>query len=129
MMQQTDSECRMCYKADENMTHSCVGCTIHAPSEYTNRHFKVAGYIHWTIRNLMGLQTTDKYCEYILEKVINFKGTAIVLDVPVIRDRTILANRPDIILHDKKEKTCLLTDIAIAGDSNVNRKQTEKLSK
>jgi hypothetical protein len=29
----------------------------------------------------------------------------------------------------KKEKACLLIDIAISDDANVNRKETEKLSK
>jgi len=33
--------------------------------------------------------------------------------VPVIIDQTILANCPDIVVHDKKEKTCLLIDITI----------------
>jgi hypothetical protein len=32
-------------------------------------------------------------------------------------------------LHDKKEKTCLLTDTAITDDSNANTKKTEKLNK
>jgi hypothetical protein len=50
-------------------------------------------------------------------------------DVPAITDRTILANRPDILLHDKKEKTCLLIDIALLVDSNVNTKETDKLFK
>ena len=50
-------------------------------------------------------------------------------DVPVITDRTTLANRPDIILHDKKEKTCLLIDVVIPDDSNIKIRQTEKLSK
>jgi len=59
MMQRTESECGKCYKADEHMKHSSVGCTTYAPSEYTNRHNKVAGYMHWTIRNRMGLQATD----------------------------------------------------------------------
>jgi len=49
--------------------------------------------------------------------------------VPVITDRTILANPPDIVLHDKKEKICLLIDITIPDDSNLNTKETEKLSK
>jgi len=48
---------------------------------------------------------------------------------PVITGRTILANWPGIALHDKNEKTCLLIDIAIHDDSNVNTKETEKLSK
>jgi len=35
----------------------------------------------------------------------------------------------DIALHDKKQKTCLLIDIAIRHDSNINTKEIEKLSK
>jgi len=37
-------------------------------------------------------------------------------DVPAVTDRTVLANQPDIVLHDKEEKTCLLTDITIPDD-------------
>jgi len=33
-----------------------------------------------------------------------------------ITDQTILANKPDKVLHDKKEKTCLLNDIALLDD-------------
>ena len=50
-------------------------------------------------------------------------------DVSVITDRTVLANRPDVVLHDKTEKTCLLIDVAIPDDSDGNTKETEKLSK
>ena len=32
-------------------------------------------------------------------------------------------------MRDKKEKTCLLIDIAIPHDSNVNTNEIEKLSK
>jgi len=41
----------------------------------------------------------------------------------------ILAHPPDRVLHDKKEKTGLLIDIAIPDDSNINTKETGKLSK
>jgi len=44
-------------------------------------------------------------------------------------NQTILANRPDRVLHDKKEKTCQPTDIAIPDDSNLNTKGSGKLSK
>ena len=50
-------------------------------------------------------------------------------DVPVITDRTTLANRSDIVLQYKKENTCLLITIAIPDYSNINTKETEKLSK
>jgi hypothetical protein len=47
-------------------------------------------------------------------------------DVPVITDQTILTNRPDIILHDKMEKTGVPIDIAAPDDSNVNIKEIRK---
>jgi hypothetical protein len=75
----------------------------------------------------MGLQITDKYKEHMTESAINVKCTAIMWDVPVIRDRKILANRTDRIL--KKKKTCVLKDIAIPDDSDFNTEETEKLRK
>jgi hypothetical protein len=50
-------------------------------------------------------------------------------DVPVVTNQAILTHQPDIVLHDEKEKTCLLIDISIPDDSKFNTKETEKLSK
>ena len=47
-------------------------------------------------------------------------------DVLVITGQTVL---PDIVLHDTKEKTCILIAIAIPDESNFNTKETKKLSK
>jgi hypothetical protein len=60
MKQPIDSKHIMFYKAAEHMKHIVAGCTTLAPSEYINRHNKVAGYIHWMICKLMGLQVTHK---------------------------------------------------------------------
>jgi hypothetical protein len=35
-------------------------------------------------------------------------------------------NRPDIIIKNKKDKTCLLIDVAIPSDKNVIQKEAEK---
>jgi hypothetical protein len=60
---------------------------------------------------------------------INVSSTITMWDVLVTTDQTILANWSDIVLRDKKEKTHLLIDIAIPDDSNINKKETEKLNK
>jgi hypothetical protein len=70
----------------------------------------------------MGLQVIDKYCEHILDRVINVNGTTGIWDVPVITDRTVPANRPYRVPQDKTEKTCLLIDITLPADSNLNTK-------
>jgi hypothetical protein len=41
-------------------------------------------------------------------------------------DREILENRPDIIIKNKKDKTCLLIDVVIPSDKNVIQKEAEK---
>jgi len=43
-------------------------------------------------------------------------------DVPVITDRTVQANQTDTVLHDKKQ-ICLLFDIAIQDDLNINKQR------
>jgi len=82
----------MCCKAEEHIRYIVAGCTALAPSEYTNRHNKVAGYLHWTICKHMGLQVTEKYYEHIPEKVINDHGTTIMCEIRVITDQATLAN-------------------------------------
>ena len=55
------------------------------------------------------------------------KGDVIVLcNKAVHTDRKVTANRPDIIIKNKKEKTCTLIDVAITADRNVVRKEAEK---
>ena len=49
MKQPNDSKCRMCYRAVEHIQHIVAMCPTLAPSEYTNRHNKVAAYIHRTV--------------------------------------------------------------------------------
>ena len=86
MKQPVDSKCRMCFKAVQHIKHIVARCTTLVPSKYTNRHNRVAGYIHWMIRQHMILQVTDRYYEHILERVMIVNSTTIIWDIPVITD-------------------------------------------
>ena len=44
-------------------------------------------------------------------------------------EKTVKANKTDIIIKDKQEKTCMLIDMAIPSDRNRSLKVAEKLSK
>ena len=50
----------------------------------------------------------------------------IMLNLALHTDREVTANRPDIIIKNKKEKTCTLMDVAIPADRNVAQKEAEK---
>jgi hypothetical protein len=59
---------------------------------------------HWTIFTHAWLQVTLRYYEHIPERAIYATGTTIMYEVPAIADGTVLANRPDTVLHGKKNK-------------------------
>ena len=53
-------------------------------------------------------------------------NVTIVWDRPVNTDRTITANRPDIIVKDSVNSTCKLIDMTVPSDRNIGLKETEK---
>jgi hypothetical protein len=57
------------------------------------------------------------------ERVINVNSTTIMLDALVIKYQTILANKLDTLLHDKKEKTCLPINRAIPDFQTFTQKK------
>ena len=53
----------------------------------------------------------------------------VMWDMPVNTDRTITANRPDIIVKDSVNFTCKLIDMTVPSDRNIALKEIEKKSK
>ena len=53
----------------------------------------------------------------------------ILWDQQVQTDRTIPNNKPDIIIRDNEKGTCVLIDVAISRDRNVIKKEAEKILK
>lgn len=131
--QNVDSRYRLCHGSEEHVSYIIAGCTNFAATEYTHRHNKVAGYIHWNICKAFGMEVCAKYYEHIPETITNIKNkdneVTVMWDLPIITDRQINANRPDIVVHDKKNKTCQLIDISVPDDSNVQLKENEKIMK
>ena len=42
-------------------------------------------------------------------------------------DRTVPSNKPYITIRDNEKVTCMLIDVAISGDRNVIKKETENI--
>ena len=65
------------------------------------------------------------------ESVTHNKDSEITImwDMPVNTDRTITANRPDIIIKDSVNSTCKLIDMSFPSDRNIALREIEKKSK
>ena len=72
---------------------------------------------------------TIHWYEHVPKSVETTKGGKVTIfgNQQVGTDRTIPNNKPDIIIRDNEKRTCILIDVAISGDSNVIKKEAEKI--
>ena len=71
----------------------------------------------------------ERWYEHEPKTVTENDRVTILWDMPIHTDRTIAANRPNIVLKNKKDKTCLLIDMTIPLNTNASAKTMEKLTK
>jgi hypothetical protein len=82
----------------------------------------VCAQLHFNVCKETGVKVGKKHWyERVPESVkISQKGKVTMLwNQQVQTDRTIPNNKPDIIIRNNEERTCLLIDVAISGDRNV----------
>ena len=74
-------------------------------------------------------ETSKKWYEHKLLTIVDNPKVTILWNFPTRTDRTIQANRPDIVIKHKQNKTCQLIDMSVPSDRNISAKEFEKLSK
>jgi len=107
-------------------------CPVLVKEQYIKRHDTVCVQLHCNICKEIGVKSDN---EHLVEHVPKSVGTShegkvtILWNQQVLNDGTIPNNKPDIIIRDNKQGTCLLIDSAIPGDRNVIKKDAEKILK
>jgi hypothetical protein len=130
-----ESKCRHCQQFDETMDHIISACPVLAKEKYIKRHDRVSAQLHFNICKERGVQLDKKlWYEHFPKPVETRQGgkVTILWNEQVQTDRTIPNNKPDIIIRDNEKGTCMLIDVAISGDRNLNnviKKETEKILK
>jgi hypothetical protein len=94
-------------------------------NEYLMRHDKVGAHVHCPICKALGIKTTDKWYTHTPKPVCEHEDVNVLWNQWVHTDREVTANKPDVIIKNKKDKTCVLIDVAIPVDKNVMQKEAE----
>ncbi|XP_066930550.1 uncharacterized protein [Clytia hemisphaerica] len=106
------------------------GCPVLTPNEYVKRHDRVGKYLHWCICKHYGVETGASFWyEHHPAAGVESKNVIILWDFPINTDRAIKANRTDMVVKDRKKRTCLLIDMSVPSDRNVSVKMFDELSK
>ena len=105
--------CRMCGERGETMQHIICECKKLEQREYKRRHNTVAKLVRWKLCEKYNLERKEKW----------------YWDINIQCDDVMEARRPDLILVDKKEKSCVIIDVAVPGDCRIRQKEIEKVEK
>ena len=119
----------MCGCFDETIDHLVSGCLELGKTEYIDGHNKAAAHMYWKICKEFGIEVRERLYENEPKTVTENDSVTILWDMPIHAERTIAANRPDIVLKKKKDKTCILIDMTVPLHINTSVKTTEKLTK
>ena len=85
--------------------------------------------MHWKICKEFDIEVKERWYEHEPKTVSENDSVTTLGDMLIHTDGTIAANTPDIVLKNKKDKTCLLIDMTTPLDTNTLVKTTEKLTK
>jgi hypothetical protein len=110
--------------------HTISACPVLTKEQYIQTHDRVCAELHFNLCTERGVKLNNKHQYDHVPKSVetSHDGNVTVLwNQEVHTNRTIPNNKPDIIIHDNKQGTCMLIDFAIPGNRNVIKREAEKL--
>ena len=121
--------CRMCGERGEAVQHIICECKKLAQCEYKRTHETVAKLVHWKLCKKHNRERKEKWYEHCPEGVVEDDDVKLIWDINIQCDNVMEARRPDLILVDKKAKSCVIIDVAIPGDCRIREKEIAKIEK
>ena len=126
---QGDSLCRVCRKVAESIDHIVSGCSKLVQKEYKRRHDDLEKIVHWELARKCNYEAGDKWYEHEPESVLENEDYKTLWDFSIQTDHVIQARRPDLVVVDKKERSCKIIDFAVPGHSRIVEKVKDKIEK
>ena len=121
----TCEKCRLCNAGPESVQHILSNCSVLAKTRYVERHNVVGRKVYNAF-----LKAHNAQCdETNKDKLFEDEHIKIMWDWPIRTNKTITANRPDMLYINKKHNTCTLIDFSLPWDSRVDEKYNEKVAK
>ena len=128
--QEATDQCQMYHTQPETVEHIISGCQTLAADQLFNRHNQVAVQLHLDIWKHYGIKMEEKYWnQHKPEGIIGNDKATILWDSPIITDRDVPYNNPDIVTQEKQTDRCMIIDMVIPSDYSIQKKATEKISK
>ena len=103
--------------------YSCVASSLVAKlwTESGGRgHDRIAAAVHWGLAKKYGLPHAEKWYDHKAEAVSENEDVKLLSDFSIQTDKVIHARRPNIIIEKKKDKECMIIDVAVQKLKETN---------
>ena len=126
-----DSTCRICRdkSSDETIYHILAGCDSLAKREYFVRHNAICKYLHFVICKAYNQPCGKNWYAHEPKEVITDKDVDILYDQVLHTDQEMGANRPDLVVKDKKARKTYIIDVSCPCDTNIYKMEATKVAK
>ena len=91
------------------------------------RHANLGKIVYWRLARKCNFEAGDKWYKHELESVLENEDYKILWDFSIQTDHVIEARAPDLVVVDKKERSCKIIDFAVPGDRRVEEKEKDKI--
>ena len=86
--------------------HIVSSCSKLGQKEYKRRRDNLGKKVHWRLVGKCNFEARDKWYELEPESVLENEDYKIMWDFSIQTDHLIEARRPDLVVVDKKERSC-----------------------
>ena len=84
------------------------------------------GKINWKLARKCIFEAGNKWYEHEQERVLENEDYKIFWDFNIQTDHVIEARRPDLVVVNKKGRSCKMNDFEVPGDSRIEEKEKDK---
>ena len=125
---QQNSKCRLCGDRDETINHIISESSKLAQKEYKARHDWVGKVIHWEMCKKFKFGHANKWYMHNPAPVLENDTHKLLWDFDIQRDHLISAQRPDLLIVNKKRKSAKLSTL-LSQLTTMKLKECEKRDK
>ena len=94
---------------------------------YLRHHNLICTYIHWAVVKDLGGTVPDSWMLHKPQQSTVCGQVTVTYDMPVLTDKNVHHNKPDLVVWNKAERTAQIIDVAVPMDRNVIRKNADKI--
>ena len=91
----------------------------------SKRRHNLGKTVHWKLARKSNFEAGDKWYEHGPESVLQNEDYKILWDFSIQTNHIIEARRPDLVVVDKKERSCKIIDFTVPGDSRIEEKEKD----